>query len=79
MLTQPVPASAGEETEEDQQFRTIFQQIAGNVSTREPESTGGTVSMVLGWEPTCKKPTGKKVETLVIITCMVFYAYILHA
>lgn len=55
MLIQPAPASAGEETEEDQQFRTIFQQIAGNVSTREPESTGvggTTVSMVLGWEPT---------------------------
>ncbi|MCI4382678.1 hypothetical protein PGIGA_G00017500 [Pangasianodon gigas] len=42
MLTQPAPASAGEETEEDQQFRTIFQQIAGDVSTREPESAGGT-------------------------------------
>lgn len=40
MLIQPAPASAGEETEEDQQFRTIFQQIAGNVSTREPENTG---------------------------------------
>ncbi|XP_034163674.2 calpain-3 isoform X3 [Pangasianodon hypophthalmus] len=26
----PAPASAGEETEEDQQFRTIFQQIAGD-------------------------------------------------
>lgn len=30
--TQPAPASAGEESEEDQQFRTIFQEIAGDVS-----------------------------------------------
>uniref|UniRef100_A0A4W6DEE5 Calpain-3 n=1 Tax=Lates calcarifer TaxID=8187 RepID=A0A4W6DEE5_LATCA len=29
----PAPASAGEESEEDQQFRTIFQEIAGDVST----------------------------------------------
>uniref|UniRef100_A0A665WJ26 Calpain-3 n=1 Tax=Echeneis naucrates TaxID=173247 RepID=A0A665WJ26_ECHNA len=29
----PAPASAGEESEEDQQFRTIFQEIAGEVST----------------------------------------------
>lgn len=36
--TQPAPASAGEESEEDQQFRTIFQEIAGDVSTREPET-----------------------------------------
>uniref|UniRef100_A0A3B5KZN6 Calpain-3 n=1 Tax=Xiphophorus couchianus TaxID=32473 RepID=A0A3B5KZN6_9TELE len=28
---QPAPASAGEESEEDQQFRTIFQEIAGDV------------------------------------------------
>uniref|UniRef100_A0A673A6X4 Calpain-3 n=1 Tax=Sphaeramia orbicularis TaxID=375764 RepID=A0A673A6X4_9TELE len=28
----PAPASAGEESEEDQQFRTIFQEIAGDVS-----------------------------------------------
>ncbi|MEQ2230303.1 hypothetical protein ILYODFUR_027835, partial [Ilyodon furcidens] len=26
----PAPASAGEESEEDQQFRTIFQEIAGD-------------------------------------------------
>ncbi|KAI4875312.1 hypothetical protein NFI96_022582 [Prochilodus magdalenae] len=38
----PAPASAGEESEEDQQFRTIFQQIAGDVSTGEPGSAGGT-------------------------------------
>lgn len=31
---QPAPASAGEESEEDQQFRTIFQEIAGDVSRR---------------------------------------------
>uniref|UniRef100_A0A8C4NR77 Calpain-3 n=1 Tax=Dicentrarchus labrax TaxID=13489 RepID=A0A8C4NR77_DICLA len=30
----PAPASAGEESEEDQQFRTIFQEIAGDVSRR---------------------------------------------
>ncbi|CAG01231.1 unnamed protein product [Tetraodon nigroviridis] len=35
---QPAPASAGEESEEDQQFRTIFQEIAGDVSTRKSES-----------------------------------------
>ncbi|KAG7234582.1 hypothetical protein INR49_002211 [Caranx melampygus] len=29
MTPQPAPASAGEESEEDQQFRTIFQEIAG--------------------------------------------------
>ncbi|XP_048083790.1 calpain-3 isoform X1 [Alosa alosa] len=40
----PAPASAGEESEEDQQFRTIFQQIAGDVSTWKPVSAGGTVS-----------------------------------
>uniref|UniRef100_A0AAQ5Y0F7 Calpain-3 n=1 Tax=Amphiprion ocellaris TaxID=80972 RepID=A0AAQ5Y0F7_AMPOC len=28
---QPAPASAGEESEEDQQFRTIFQEIAGDL------------------------------------------------
>lgn len=33
MSPQPAPASAGEESEEDQQFRTIFQEIAGEVST----------------------------------------------
>lgn len=33
MRPQPAPASAGEESEEDQQFRTIFQEIAGDVST----------------------------------------------
>lgn len=33
MTPQPAPASAGEESEEDQQFRTIFQEIAGEVST----------------------------------------------
>lgn len=33
MPLQPAPASAGEESEEDQQFRTIFQEIAGEVST----------------------------------------------
>ncbi|XP_041927228.1 calpain-3 isoform X2 [Alosa sapidissima] len=38
----PAPASAGEESEEDQQFRTIFQQIAGDVSTWKPVSAGGT-------------------------------------
>lgn len=38
---QPAPASAGEESEEDQQFRTIFQQIAGDVSTWRPGSAGG--------------------------------------
>uniref|UniRef100_A0A3P9NRQ4 Calpain-3 n=1 Tax=Poecilia reticulata TaxID=8081 RepID=A0A3P9NRQ4_POERE len=32
MLLQPAPASVGEESEEDQQFRTIFQEIAGDVS-----------------------------------------------
>lgn len=35
--TQPAPASAGEESEEDQQFRTIFQEIAGDVSMRKRE------------------------------------------
>ncbi|XP_047197605.1 calpain-3 isoform X1 [Hippoglossus stenolepis] len=29
-MPQPAPASAGEESEEDQQFRTIFQEIAGD-------------------------------------------------
>uniref|UniRef100_A0A8C9U3D0 Calpain-3 n=1 Tax=Scleropages formosus TaxID=113540 RepID=A0A8C9U3D0_SCLFO len=29
LVSQPAPASAGEESEEDKQFRTIFQQIAG--------------------------------------------------
>lgn len=33
MMPQPAPASAGEESEEDQQFRTIFQEIAGDVSS----------------------------------------------
>uniref|UniRef100_A0A7N6A1R7 Calpain-3 n=1 Tax=Anabas testudineus TaxID=64144 RepID=A0A7N6A1R7_ANATE len=33
----PAPASAGEESEEDQQFRTIFQEIAGDVSTGRTE------------------------------------------
>uniref|UniRef100_A0A669D100 Calpain-3 n=1 Tax=Oreochromis niloticus TaxID=8128 RepID=A0A669D100_ORENI len=33
MTPQPAPASAGEESEEDQQFRTIFQEIGGEVST----------------------------------------------
>lgn len=35
MTPQPAPASAGEESEEDQQFRTIFQEIAGDVSLRK--------------------------------------------
>lgn len=64
MLTQPAPASAGDETEEDQHFRTIFQQIAGDVSTREPEKAGGTESMVLEGGGGA---TDKKLETLVII------------
>lgn len=55
ILTQPVPASAGEESEEDQQCRTIFQQIAGDVSTMESECSGGTVRMMLGWDPTGKE------------------------
>uniref|UniRef100_A0A8B9JI94 Calpain-3 n=1 Tax=Astyanax mexicanus TaxID=7994 RepID=A0A8B9JI94_ASTMX len=38
----PAPASAGEESEEDQHFRTIFQQIAGDVSTGDPGSARGT-------------------------------------
>lgn len=42
---QPAPASAGEESEEDQQFRTIFQQIAGDVSNWRPGIAGGTVSV----------------------------------
>lgn len=47
---QPAPASTGEESEEDQQFLSIFQQIAGDVSTGEPLSAGGSVSMVVGWD-----------------------------
>uniref|UniRef100_A0A8C5GJZ8 Calpain-3 n=1 Tax=Gouania willdenowi TaxID=441366 RepID=A0A8C5GJZ8_GOUWI len=31
-ILRPAPASVGEESEEDQQFRTIFQEIAGDVS-----------------------------------------------
>ncbi|XP_052475647.1 calpain-3-like isoform X1 [Carassius gibelio] len=38
----PAPASTGEESEEDQQFLSIFQQIAGDVSTGEPLSAGGS-------------------------------------
>lgn len=49
MSDQPAPASTGEESEEDQQFLSIFQQIAGDVSTGEPLSAGGSVSMVVGW------------------------------
>lgn len=40
MTPQPAPASAGEESEEDQQFRTIFQEIAGDVSIKEYRKTG---------------------------------------
>lgn len=36
---QPAPASAGEESEEDQQFRTIFQEIAGDVSRIKKKKT----------------------------------------
>uniref|UniRef100_A0A673YNF4 Calpain-3 n=1 Tax=Salmo trutta TaxID=8032 RepID=A0A673YNF4_SALTR len=49
----PAPANAGEESEEDQQFRSIFQQIAGDVSTGRPVrpvrpvSAWGSVSIVL--------------------------------
>ncbi|XP_036397500.1 calpain-3 isoform X3 [Megalops cyprinoides] len=39
----PAPASAGEESEEDQQFRTIFQQIAGD----EMEITANELKNVL--------------------------------
>ncbi|XP_045561544.1 calpain-3 isoform X1 [Salmo salar] len=42
----PAPANAGEESEEDQQFRSIFQQIAGDVSTG---STGRPVRPVSAW------------------------------
>jgi len=35
VTTQPAPASVGEESEEDQQFRNIFQEIPGDVSSRE--------------------------------------------
>uniref|UniRef100_A0AAZ3NV83 Calpain-3 n=1 Tax=Oncorhynchus tshawytscha TaxID=74940 RepID=A0AAZ3NV83_ONCTS len=51
----PAPANAGEESEEDQQFRSLFQQIAGDVSTGStgrpvrPVSAWGSVSIVLGW------------------------------
>ncbi|TRY81351.1 hypothetical protein DNTS_009686 [Danionella cerebrum] len=38
----PAPASTGEESEEDQQFLSIFQQIAGDVSTGEPLSAWGS-------------------------------------
>uniref|UniRef100_A0A8C1X579 Calpain-3 n=1 Tax=Cyprinus carpio TaxID=7962 RepID=A0A8C1X579_CYPCA len=38
----PAPASTGEESEEDQQFLSFFQQIAGDVSTGEPLSAGGS-------------------------------------
>uniref|UniRef100_A0A7N9ATG5 Calpain-3 n=1 Tax=Mastacembelus armatus TaxID=205130 RepID=A0A7N9ATG5_9TELE len=40
VMPQPAPASAGEESEEDQQFRTIFQEIAGDVSTKIVFSDG---------------------------------------
>ncbi|XP_071375678.1 calpain-3 isoform X1 [Centroberyx affinis] len=43
MLPQPAPASAGEESEEDQQFRTIFQEIAGE----EMEITANELKNVL--------------------------------
>lgn len=39
----PAPASAGEESEEDQQFRTIFQEIAGD----EMEITANVLQSVL--------------------------------
>uniref|UniRef100_A0AAZ3RDA1 Calpain-3 n=1 Tax=Oncorhynchus tshawytscha TaxID=74940 RepID=A0AAZ3RDA1_ONCTS len=42
----PAPANAGEESEEDQQFRSLFQQIAGDVSTG---STGRPVRPVSAW------------------------------
>uniref|UniRef100_A0A8C7CGR1 Calpain-3 n=1 Tax=Oncorhynchus kisutch TaxID=8019 RepID=A0A8C7CGR1_ONCKI len=51
----PAPANAGEESEEDQQFLSLFQQIAGDVSTGStgrpvrPVSAWGSVSIVLGW------------------------------
>uniref|UniRef100_A0A3Q3F9D8 Calpain-3 n=1 Tax=Labrus bergylta TaxID=56723 RepID=A0A3Q3F9D8_9LABR len=43
MTCQPAPASAGEESEEDQQFRTIFQEIAGE----EMEITANELKNVL--------------------------------
>ncbi|XP_031685240.1 calpain-3-like isoform X1 [Oncorhynchus kisutch] len=42
----PAPANAGEESEEDQQFLSLFQQIAGDVSTG---STGRPVRPVSAW------------------------------
>ncbi|XP_047193781.1 calpain-3 isoform X1 [Scophthalmus maximus] len=43
MTPQPAPSSAGEESEEDQQFRTIFQEIAGD----EMEITANELKNVL--------------------------------
>lgn len=40
---QPAPTSAGEESEEDQQFMTIFQEIAGDVSVRKEEERELTI------------------------------------
>uniref|UniRef100_A0A8C6NR84 Calpain-3 n=1 Tax=Nothobranchius furzeri TaxID=105023 RepID=A0A8C6NR84_NOTFU len=49
--TQPAPALAGEESEEDQQFRTIFQEIAGEMRIRvwyfEMEITANELRNVL--------------------------------
>uniref|UniRef100_A0A6Q2Y553 Calpain-3 n=1 Tax=Esox lucius TaxID=8010 RepID=A0A6Q2Y553_ESOLU len=49
---EPAPSNAGEESEEDQQFRSLFQQIAGDVSTGSagrPGSAWGSVSIGRGW------------------------------
>uniref|UniRef100_A0A3Q3IB39 Calpain-3 n=1 Tax=Monopterus albus TaxID=43700 RepID=A0A3Q3IB39_MONAL len=44
VMLQPAPTSAGEENEEDQQFRTIFQEIVGDVSRQEE----GKFILILG-------------------------------
>lgn len=71
MPTQPAPASAGDETEEDQQFNDIFQHIARDVSIARHISGGSKYSAGLGTNWLKKK----KKETLVIITYTIIYVY----
>lgn len=42
VLPQPRPGNTGQETEEQQQFRNIFRQIAGEVSTANLDSYRGS-------------------------------------
>lgn len=49
VLPQPLPGNTDQESEEQMQFRNIFRQIAGDVSTANPDSSPGLTAQMTGY------------------------------